>query len=171
MCSSYDYLYEIYRDTYENKNSEINVFPLYFVYDYIEPTKSKYLVHFTTNLDFLKNILKNGFMGVEQYQFLGNTQIGALYDSTYSEDGFVFAYEIEDSSYNMESPIGLFFKTESIQVYHEADGEYQQIFIANEIDKNSMIGFNCKNGICKTLDGKVEADSVYELAVKLNIYN
>lgn len=169
----YDFLMDKYRQSYSVKRGEYDkvydVFPLFFTYDLIKYVEDEYLIHFTRSLDSVKNILSDGFIGCDNIDYLANTQIGMKYSDEYSSEGYVFGYELDNCSINMSSDYGVIFKVNSILVYHEADEEEQNIFIANEVDKKSMIGFMKKDGKYHTLDGKYSADTVELLADELEI--
>ena len=163
----YDFLMNMYRQSYSTKKGNYDeiydVFPLFFTYDLINYVENDYLIHFTNSLDSVKNILTDGFIGCDNIDYLANTQIGMKYSDEYSHDGFVFGYEIDNGSINMSNDYGVIFKANSILVYHESDEEEQNIFIANEVDKGSMIGFHKIDNLYYTLDKKHSGETVEEL--------
>jgi len=117
-------------------NLDLCILPLYVTYTYEGDVENDWLVHFTSDGDSQKSILKSGyFHGISN---MYNLAISAAADE-WVEDGYCFSFDLNDVGYNFKSgyshygEYGILFKSSGIKLYHNGDDEIQTIFIGNQV--------------------------------------
>lgn len=163
-----NYLYKLLEVDFNSNNmeKEFHIYPLFFTINFENYVEDEYMVHFTNELSIVKSIIENGFLGVVDMDYLAIT--AQSYNDAPDEKGVCFAYKVDEDSgnFHMKSNCGVLFHGSAINIFHKGDNEEQCIFIGNEINKNNLIGFYHKGDIYSTLDDKIKAKTLYELATK-----
>lgn len=164
-----NFLYRKLEIDYNMGDGEFHIYPLFFTISFENYVEDEYMVHFTPDLHNVKSILKNGFLGVIDMDYLAITAQSE--NDSPEENGFCFAYKFDEDSgkFHMEQSFGVIFRGSAINIFHKGDNEEQCIFIGNEINKNNLVGFYQKDNNYYTLDSKIKAKTIYELATKVNL--